>query len=396
MNLGQVLDSRNNALNAWRITLAIGVILCHTFPLTGREVSNPAVHQLLANVWVDGFFAMSGFLITSSWLNNPRTRDYFVARCLRILPGLWFCLIVTAFVIAPIGVAIQGGSAAKLLLSPAPILYVLKNSAVAWLQPDIAGTPNGVPWAHGWDGSLWTLLWEVLCYIAIFGLGIFGLLKRRWPIVVAMALALACAALLPPQSAFEVDAGAATQQQAVDGATALTLVGVVAARFAVMFLAGALLYQFRSVIPARWWMVAVSFCVVLATALLPDYRLVGAIPLAYAIIVSGALIHNKRLRLRTDLSYGVYIYAFPVQQLLVICGLGMLNPFLFALIATIATLPLAALSWFAIEKPALSLRSRLKRKAPPGEEAPAEVGDVAVGPLIPVEGHRGAAGSRGD
>jgi peptidoglycan/LPS O-acetylase OafA/YrhL len=386
MNLGQVLDSRNNALNAWRITLAIGVIFSHTFPLTGRQVSFLPVHQLLADVWVDGFFAMSGFLITSSWLNNPRARDYFAARCLRILPGLWSCLIITAFVIAPIGVAIQGGSATKLLLSPAPTLYVLKNSAVAWLQPDIAGTPNGVPWPHGWDGSLWTLLWEVLCYIAIFGLGVFGLLKRRWPIVAVMMLALICAAMLPPKRAFDVDAGAATQQHVVDGATALTLVGVIAARFAVMFLAGALLYQFRSVIPARWWLVAVSFCVVLTTALLPDYRLVGAIPLAYAIIVSGALIHNKRLRLRTDLSYGVYIYAFPVQQLLVICGLGILNPVLFALIATIATLPLAALSWFAIEKPALSLRSRLKQKAPPGEEAPAEVDDVAVGPLLPIEG----------
>ena len=64
----------------------------------------------------------------------------------------------------------------------------------------------------------------------------------------------------------------------------------------------------------------------------------------------------------TDLSYGTYIYAFPMQQLLVICGLVSLNPFVFAIIATIATLPLAALSWFLIEKPAQSLKSRLKPK----------------------------------
>jgi hypothetical protein len=90
--------------------------------------------------------------------------------------------------------------------------------------------------------------------------------------------------------------------------------------------------------------------------------------------VSGALVH-EHLRLRTDLSYGVYIYAFPVQQLLVICGLGMINPILFAIIATITTLPLAALSWFLVEKPAMSLKRRLKRKAPPGREACARVGD---------------------
>jgi peptidoglycan/LPS O-acetylase OafA/YrhL len=106
----------------------------------------------------------------------------------------------------------------------------------------------------------------------------------------------------------------------------------------------------------------VSVVIVLAASLMPNYRLVGAIPLAYAIIVSGALIHNRRLRLRTDLSYGVYIYAFPVQQLLVICGLASMNPIVFAIVAAIATLPLAAMSWFLVEKPAMSLKFRLKRR----------------------------------
>jgi len=134
------------------------------------------------------------------------------------------------------------------------------------------------------------------------------------------------------------------------------------ARFAVMFWAGAFLYQFRNVIPARWSLVAVSLVVVLAASLLPNYRILGGIPLAYAIIVSGALIRDKRLRLRTDLSYGVYIYAFPIQQFLVICGFVSLNPIVFSILAAIATLPLAALSWFLVEKPALSLRSRLKQR----------------------------------
>jgi peptidoglycan/LPS O-acetylase OafA/YrhL len=106
----------------------------------------------------------------------------------------------------------------------------------------------------------------------------------------------------------------------------------------------------------------VSIVIVLASSLLPDCRLIGAIPLAYALIVSGALIHDKYLRLRTDLSYGVYIYAFPIQQLLVIGGLAGLNPIVFVCLSTAATVPLAALSWFLIEKPAQSLKSRLKRK----------------------------------
>jgi peptidoglycan/LPS O-acetylase OafA/YrhL len=370
MRLGQEFDPRSNALNAWRLMLATGVILYHSWPLAGRQVSFAPAHQLLRDGWVDGFFGISGFLITWSWFRHPRPRDYFVARGLRILPGLWICLIVTAFVIAPISVAIRGDSAANLLLSRAPIEYVLKNCAVLLAQRDIGGTPRGIPVPGVWDGPLWTLLWEVLCYIAIAGLGVAGLLRRRWFIPAALTMALLWSALLPPWSVFADMMEA--QQRIEDPATAALLVQAVAARFAVMFLAGAFLYQFRTLIPARWSLVALSGVIVLAASLLPNYRLVAAVPLAYAIVVSGALIHNKRLRLQTDLSYGVYIYAWPVQQLLVIGGLGILNPFVFAIVAAIVTLPLAVMSWSLVEKPAISLKSRLMRSsiAPAGECQP--------------------------
>jgi peptidoglycan/LPS O-acetylase OafA/YrhL len=374
MKLAQVFDPRNNALNAWRLTLALGVIVWHAYPLTGRTVSYEPVHQLLRDGWVDGFFAISGFLITASWFSNPRMRTYFAARALRLLPALWVCLIITAFVVAPIGVAMQGGAPGKLLLSFAPIEYVLKNSAVAMLQPDVGGTPSGVPWPNGWNGSLWTLQWEVLCYIGIAVAGVVGLLARRWVIPVAMALAIFASALAPPWAMSLLEEPQDVQQQ-IDPETALLVVGAIASRFAVMFLAGALLYHLRNVLPARWSLVAVSMAIVIAASLMPNYRVLGAIPLAYAIIVSGALIHNKRLRLKTDLSYGVYIYAFPIQQLLIIGGLASLNPVVFAIIAAIATLPLAVLSWFLVEKPALSLKSRFKRKsaATAGDHPPVSI-----------------------
>jgi peptidoglycan/LPS O-acetylase OafA/YrhL len=341
--LGQAFDPRANALNSFRLALATAVILWHTFPLTGRHLPF-AVHQLFSQAWVDGFFAVSGFLITSSWLSRPRLGSYFAARALRILPGLWVCLTVTAFVIAPIGVAIQGGSAARLLLSSAPVEYVVKNSAVWTFQVDIGGTPRGIPDPGMWNGSLWTLQYEVLCYIAVAGLGLVGLLARRWFLPAAMALAVIWAALA---------------SYTLDGVPTVAQNG---ARFAVMFLAGALLHHFRDMIPARWSLVAVSLVVVLVATLLPDYRLVAAIPLAYAIIVSGALIDNERFRLRNDLSYGVYIYACPIQQLLVICGLGILNPIVFTIIAAVATLPFAAMSWFLVEKPAMALKARIRGK----------------------------------
>ena len=218
--------------------------------------------------------------------------------------------------------------------------------------------------AGAWNGSLWSLPWEVMCYLAVAGLGVVGLARRRWVSPAILALAVVGATLLPP----------------------LTFPGVwtipqLIVRSAIMFSAGALLYQWRDAIPARWSLVAVSVVIVLVAGLLPDYRVVAALPLAYAVVVSGALIHNKRLRLRTDLSYGVYIYAFPTQQMLAVCGLASLNPFVFFVVAAIATLPLAAASWFLVEKPAMSLKSRLKRKwsAPALSEAGGDHDATAVG-----------------
>lgn len=345
MKLGQAFDTRNNALNAWRLALAVSVILGHSFTLTGHEGK---IAQYLAAGGVDGFFAVSGFLITASWLRQPHLREYLIARALRILPGYYVCLIVTAFIIAPIGVAVQGGAALKLLMSAAPFQYVLMNIAVATLKVDVGGTPTGIPYPETWNSSLWTLMFELGCYFAVAAIGVLGLANRRWVSPALLALAVLSGALLPPFSTsepFTVQLAAAS------------------ARFAIMFAAGALLYQWRDVISARWWLVGVSAVVVaLGGTVLPHYRMLGGIPLAYAIIVSGALMRNKLLRLRTDLSYGVYIYAFPTQQLLIICGVGALNPNVLSVAATICTLPLAAASWFLIEKPAMSLKRRLKKK----------------------------------
>ncbi|WP_025737550.1 acyltransferase family protein [Mycobacterium genavense] len=345
MKLGQAFDPRRNALNALRLAMAIEVILWHSFPVRGGALPATPVRQLLFSVGVDGFFAISGFLITASWLNHPKLRSFLAARALRILPGLYVCLVVTALVIAPIGVTMQGGSAARLLLSGAPFEYVVKNSAVALLQLDIGGTPSGLFYPAVWNGSLWTLIYEMVCYVAVVALGLAGFADRRWTSLALLALALVLATCLPPLTY----PGTWSNAQCI-------------ARFAVMFAAGAVMYQWRDVIPARWSLVALSIVIVLAASLLPDYRLIGAVPLAYALIASGVLIHDKHLRLRTDLSYGVYIYAFPVQQLLAIAGLVSLNPVVFAFLSTMATLPLAALSWFLVEKPAQTLKSRLRQK----------------------------------
>ena len=166
----------------------MGVIVWHAWPLTGRHVTFAPAHQLLRD---DGSTGSLQSQDSSSRRVGSDTRGFATtsfARGLRILPGLWACLIVTAFVIAPIAVAIQGGSAAKLLLSRAPFEYVLGNSAVLLLKYDVAGTPRGIPWPGIGTVLSGPSIWEVLCYIAIAGLGVVGLLRRRWFIPAVLAL----------------------------------------------------------------------------------------------------------------------------------------------------------------------------------------------------------------
>jgi len=340
MTLAQVFDRRRNALTAWRLILSIGVIFWHSWPLTGHEMGFEPAARLLSEVFADGFFTISGFLITASWMRRPYLREYWTARLLRIFPGLWVCLLVIAFVIAPIAALIQHVS----IKWSSELAYVLNNGVTNVFYAGIDGTPVGVPYPGVWNASIWTLFFVLLCDVMVSVLGAVGLLKRRWTIPVLFMLALAWSAYVSYPT------------------NALQSWPQMLARFAVVFLGGAMFYQYQDKVPARWSLVALSVAIVVASGSMQNYRPIAVIPLAYAIIVSGALIKNKRLSLRHDLSYGVYIYAFPIQQLLATCGLGRLNPVLFFTVATIATLPVAALSWFVIEKRATALKYRLIRK----------------------------------
>jgi peptidoglycan/LPS O-acetylase OafA/YrhL len=324
--------------------LASGVILLHAFLLTKEHL--PEFHQFLRDGWVDGFFAISGFLIAGSWLNKSKSRIYFAARALRILPGLWVCLVVTAFIFAPATGPVSLSS---------QIGYVLKNGTLLPLQAAIDGTPPTE--FHTWNGNLWTLLFEVLCYAMVAALGVMRLLNK-WFVLAAFVAVVVWSEMLPPWSVF----GAMMETgEPISPATFAVLIQAVTARLLTMFLAGVLVYLFRDQIPASWPLVAAAMVIVAVSTLLPSYRLLAAIPLTYVLIVSGALIRHRWLQLPTDLSYGVYIYGFPIQQLLLVAGLGV-HPMLFALISLAATLPVAALSWFLIEKPALNLKKRYEQR----------------------------------
>ncbi len=338
--VGERFDQAPNALNFLRLCLAIEVIVWHSYSLRGGSWLPSHVAAFLGDIAVDSFFAVSGFLICRAWMRKPHLGRFLIARARRILPGLWVCLLVTAFVVAPV--------AAWLSRTAQPTMqgqwrYVLGN-ADTWVHVwGIDGGPHGVPQSGVWDGSLWSLGYEAMCYLAVAVLGLTGLLRPR----VVLALAVVCWAL----------------------SASLTFIGVVASgtpiwvgpRCGLMFACGALLWMWRDFIPVSGVLALISTAALLGGSVLPNYRLLAAPAIAYlCLVIAMWLGRRRRLVLRNDLSYGTYIYAFVVQQALVLTGVR-LGWVLFTLVSLSLTLPLAALSWFAVERPAQRRRSSVIR-----------------------------------
>jgi peptidoglycan/LPS O-acetylase OafA/YrhL len=203
---------------------------------------------------------------------------------------------------------------------------------------DIRGTLPAAPEKDIWNGSLWTLRWEFLCYLGVLALGIAHLLRRNvvmvlWALCWLASLAAAAGSL----HSYWFETGG---------------------RFGLMFLSGALLRLYGGRMPVgRWWLSAAA-ALVLVGSFLGDYRLVAALPLAYLLVGASTYVRAPRLQLRNDISYGVYIYGWPAQQLLLVAGAATLWLPVYTTLAVLVAGLLAAASWFVVERNALRLKRR--------------------------------------
>lgn len=330
----QRIDRRRNSLNALRLFLAAVVIVSHAPKAVGEEPLSPGGLEI--GGWaVAGFFAISGWLVTDSRL-RLRLVDYFWHRALRIYPGFWACLAVTAFVLAPLTAALGDGR-----WSPLPaIRYVVANATLYVTEPIIGSTLDGAPNPSNWNLSLWTLAIEFLCYVGIGLLLSWGVARRRAAVTVVAFVAASAAALA-------VDLG----DLPVGGFVQQSL------RLGAYFLAGALLLRWRSV-PFSAPGAAVSVVALAALTVTGQMRVLGALPLAYLCLWLGRVLPLHRIGRRNDVSYGVYVYAYPVQLLLAVAGVaGWWQPAYIAVTLALV-LPLAWASWLLVERPALRLKSR--------------------------------------
>jgi len=341
--LAERFDPRHNSLNVIRLALATSVIVSHSWPLSGGGGAPAVGNQFLGDIAVDGFFAISGFLILGSRLNSHSLVDFFWRRFLRIWPAFIVVLVFVAFVVAPVTVfALKNGAYDAV----SAITYVLKNLSLVIVQPGIESTPVGIPEVGNWNAPLWTLAYEFACYIGI-ALVVTVVAKRLLGVTLAMLLA---------------------------GATALNLVTalsiadlpdplVVLARLGAFFLAGSMIYHVRERIPLSHVGGALAAVVSAGLILGQAFDVVGAIPFAYLMMYFSVVLPLARVGAVNDISYGMYIYAFPLQLVLAVIVGSALPAWAFVLISIALTVPFAAASWFLVEKPAMRLK-RLTRQRP--------------------------------
>jgi peptidoglycan/LPS O-acetylase OafA/YrhL len=372
--IGDALSLRHNSLNFLRLLLALAVIVDHcvafgAFQWWGRWVSYNRMP--LGTLAVYGFFAISGYLIAGSALNHGPVR-YLWQRFLRIFPAYWVCLILTAFVFGVIAwYAVPQTCqhfSCYLHGSNGPFQYVYRNALLRGKQTAISGTPRGdySPFAWGvWNGSTWTLFYEFLCYLILLLLAAMGLLRRRLAVVgITGALVMTCAVI-------SLDPALRVQFSYSHNWIFMNLL-----KFSAIFLVGSLIYLYRDWLPDSGWLALACTALFIVDLLMPIHHerpslgfaasAIAMPVIGYPLLWLGAHLPFQRVGARNDYSYGIYIYAFPVSQLLAIWGVTRLGYLPYTALVVLATLPLAVGSWWIVEKRALRLKALKLRSRDPG------------------------------
>jgi len=349
--LGDRVEGRLNNFDVLRFALASTVLVSHSFPLTQEGSVDPLADltggQIDGGVLaVGGFFVVSGFLIAASWQRSRSVRSYARKRALRIYPAFLVNWLTCVLVVGAIGYV---GSATDYWRSLNPVELVPNLLAFRIPLMDGVFPDSGAPGAI--NGSLWTLAVEVQCYVLLAVAGLIGLLARRRLLLVLFVLLLVFVVVDTREG---YTAGLVSS-----GPFEAYLTNVF--RLTAYFTAGTLAWLYRERIPLSPWLALLAVLALAATVrdgLDVTMPVAGAYLLLYAAHVpAGRLAHFGR---RRDLSYGTYLWAFPVQQLaLLALGPGT-GPWTLTAVATAPTIALAAVSWYAVEAPALA-RVRLRR-----------------------------------
>lgn len=330
---------KQNNLNAVRLAAAVLVLYGHAHVFLG--LPDPLFLSLisLGTLGVFIFFTISGYLIVESWYRDPNIVRYFTRRLLRIFPALAVCTILTVFVLGPM---VTTKPIKEYFESP--FLRIYLRNIVLYINYYLPGVFEKNPYPNAVNGSLWTLPVEFSMYILV---SFVGLLRgNRW-VWLVLALTSILITIFWAHQANEMLVVYATDLRQIFICGSYFWVGAVFYAFDVK--------RFFSITSV----VVVLLIMLCMEANTSELRIALMVLLPFVVLGFGLSYSNclNRVTRFGDYSYGIYIYAFPVQQTLV-----MLYPNIgiqaYICVSFLLTLLLAIPSWHLIEKRALALKPR--------------------------------------
>jgi peptidoglycan/LPS O-acetylase OafA/YrhL len=323
---------RKNNFDIVRLVLASVVVLIHCYDLSNSSRLVIILHLLNAHYAVEGFFAISGFLIFASYERCTSIWEYCQNRAYRILPGYW----LSTLLCLAIAFSMHSFHVGKFLIA---------NLTFAnFIQPNIPGVFTNNPGDDSMNGALWTIKIELMFYAAVpFIVWLCRRVNRDAVLWSLLVLSIVFRMVY------------ATHAQLV-----VQLPGQLS-----FFMVGALVYYHLPWFKRNgiWLMVGAAACYIVYT----ETGWYFLRPFAMAGLTMGAchlLPHIEGPTRWGDFSYGTYILHYPIIQLIVAAGFFQKNAWL-ALAGTVVVVACAALlSWFFVEKPSLAhSKSRRLRQA---------------------------------
>jgi peptidoglycan/LPS O-acetylase OafA/YrhL len=332
----QVLDEENN-FDLLRLLAAIGVIYSHAFPVIDGSNQNEVLYRLSGGQFTVGelcvgvFFIISGFLITQSFLRAGSLIGYFTNRVLRIVPGLLAVTLVVCLVLGPI---MTVATSQDYWSSYLTVRY-LGNAMIYPAAQELPGVFATHAYPLVTNASVWTLSYEFSCYILIAAICLA--IRRAW-LQSLLMLGIAATTVFFTY---------------VSPAIFLT--------FLSYFLAGSIAYAARGwvVLDRRIFFVSIAvlmLCVGFHKWLVPAFCIFGSYATFY-LAYARPLTKYDAARYG-DFSYGVYLYAWPIQQ---VVAPHTSSPFENFVVSAPITVIFAVMSWNLVEKPSLARKGALAK-----------------------------------
>lgn len=322
------------------------VIVAHTPELIDGNRSREILTSLFGTITfgdlaVDGFFIISGFLITGSLVKRPDVRGYLTRRIARIYPAFLLASILCVFVVAPLGDGTIPSSVTALAKAIKAMLTLQPPPSVG----AFAGTPY-----PALNGATWTIAYEFRCYLLVLLLHFAGILSRKW-LVPLLALALLLVFCMQSPERW----GAITDRY-IPGSWLLTGHIGHMLRTTGCFLAGASFFLWKDQIALTKWGVLVASAALVLIMFVPRFCEIGVATFGAYIVFGVAKLGARsiigEINNKNDISYGLYLYGWPVEKL-ILYYYSEMGP----AIACLLTLVLAAacgwISWHFLEKPVM-------------------------------------------